>query len=61
MLASSDWSESEPEPQVKATARRKSKRSRKDQPTSLAEQLENKVSSVLSKQQEAFQTNNSLN
>ncbi|XP_043984917.1 lon protease homolog, mitochondrial [Gambusia affinis] len=43
-LASPDWSESESEPQVKATARRKSKRSRKDQPTSLAEQLENKVS-----------------
>ncbi|XP_008406402.1 lon protease homolog, mitochondrial isoform X1 [Poecilia reticulata] len=44
VLASPHWSESEPEPQVKATARRKSKRSRKDQPTSLAEQLENKVS-----------------
>ncbi|XP_016521437.1 lon protease homolog, mitochondrial isoform X2 [Poecilia formosa] len=44
VLASPHWSASEPEPQIKATARRKSKRSRKDQPTSLAEQLENKVS-----------------
>ncbi|MEQ2172453.1 hypothetical protein GOODEAATRI_021219, partial [Goodea atripinnis] len=40
--ASPEWSESEPESQVKSVPRRKSKRNRKDQSASLAEQLENK-------------------
>ncbi|MEQ2260450.1 Lon protease mitochondrial, partial [Xenotaenia resolanae] len=42
--ASPEWSESEPESQVKSVPRRKSKRNRKNQSASLAEQLENKVS-----------------
>ncbi|MEQ2198228.1 hypothetical protein XENOCAPTIV_009742, partial [Xenoophorus captivus] len=41
--ASPEWSESEPESQVKSVPRRKSKRNRKDQSASLAEQLENKA------------------
>lgn len=42
------WSESEPESQAKPPPRRKGKRSRKDQPGSLTEQLEDKVCNVVS-------------
>ncbi|XP_035032637.1 lon protease homolog, mitochondrial [Hippoglossus stenolepis] len=38
------WSEAEPESQSKPPPRRKSKRSRKDQPGSVAEQVEDKIS-----------------
>uniref|UniRef100_A0A3Q3FGM5 Lon protease homolog, mitochondrial n=1 Tax=Kryptolebias marmoratus TaxID=37003 RepID=A0A3Q3FGM5_KRYMA len=40
---SPEWSESELDPQLKPVLRRKSKRSRKEQPASLTQQLENKA------------------